>query len=108
MGAFPNPRNPRVVWAGIKAKSELLVLQQAVEKGLREMGFEAEDRPFTPHLTLCRIKSPEDGRAIGKLINETKPEASAVFTVSSFALMKSVLKPTGAIYTPIQEFALKG
>lgn len=108
VGSFPNARNPRVVWAGIKTSPELIVLQQAIEKNLQAIGFEAEERPFTPHLTLCRIKTPDDGRALGRLIAETKPQASMAFEVSSFAFMKSVLKPTGAIYTPIQEFALKG
>lgn len=108
VGAFPNARNPRVVWVGIKANAELMKLQQAVEKCLQDIGFEEEERPFTPHLTLCRIKSPDDGRALGRLIAETKPQASKTFNVSSFAFMKSVLKPSGAVYTPIQEFALKG
>lgn len=108
VGAFPNARNPRVVWAGIKASGGLSSLQQAVEKALQKIGFEAEERPFAPHLTLCRIKAADDGRALGRLLAETKPEAKAAFTVSSFAFMKSTLKPTGAVYTPIQEFALKG
>lgn len=106
VGAFPNARNPRVVWVGVKASQGLCALQRAVEVNLQSIGFEAEERPFTPHLTLCRIKSPDDGRALGRLITETKPEAKAAFTVSSFAFMKSVLKPSGAEYTPIQEFAL--
>jgi len=107
VGAFPNVRNPRVVWVGIKPSQGLCALQRAVETNLQSIGFEAEERPFTPHLTLCRIKSPADGKALGRLITETRPEARAAFTVSSFAFMKSVLKPTGAVYTPIQEFALK-
>lgn len=107
VGAFPNARNPRVVWVGIKENVQLLSLQRAVETHLQSIGFEAEERPFTPHLTLCRIKSPADGRALGRLITETKPEAKAAFTVTSFAFMKSTLKPTGAVYTPIQEFALE-
>lgn len=106
VGAFPNNRAPRVIWAGIKKCIELEKLQQNVEKSLASIGFEAEDRPFTPHLTLCRIKSAEDGRALGKLLSEVRPEAKAAFPVTSFAFIKSVLKPSGAEYTPIREFAL--
>jgi 2'-5' RNA ligase len=108
VGSFPNARNPRVLWAGIKENVELLKLQKNVDERLESIGFEADNRPFTPHLTLCRIKSAEDGRSLGKLLSETKPEAKTAFTVTSFAFMKSVLKPSGAEHTPIQEFALKG
>lgn len=106
VGAFPNGRAPRVIWAGIKENPELARLQQNVEKSLTAIGFEPEDRPFTPHLTLCRIKSAEDGRALGKLLSEARPEAKAAFAVSSFAFIKSVLKPSGAEYTPIREYSL--
>jgi len=106
VGAFPNARAPRVLWAGIKENPELARLQQNIEKSLVSIGFEAEDRPFTPHLTLCRIKSAEDGRSLGKLLSESRVEAKAAFPVSSFAFIKSVLKPSGAEYTPIREFAL--
>lgn len=108
IGCFPNSRSPRVVWAGIKESAPLASLQKRVDELLMGAGFEPEDRPYTPHLTLCRVKSPEDGRALGRLIAEAKPEAKASFTVSSFSFMKSVLKPSGAEYTPITEFALTG
>jgi 2'-5' RNA ligase len=108
VGSFPNPRNPRVVWAGVRENIVLLKLYKSVEERLTAVGFEADDRPFAPHLTLCRIKSAEDGRSLGKLLGEVKPEAKAAFTVSSFVFMKSVLKPSGAEHTSIQEFALMG
>jgi 2'-5' RNA ligase len=108
VGSFPNARNPRVIWAGIRENIALQKLYKNVEERLKSAGFEADDRPFTPHLTLCRIKSAEDGRALGRLLTEAKIESRAAFTANSFAFMKSVLKPSGAEHTPIQEFALKG
>ena len=108
VGAFPNARAPKVVWAGIKESAELTKLQKSVDERLSSIGFEAETRPFTPHLTLCRIKSAEDARAIGRLLSEAKPQAKAAFDVGSFVFMKSVLKPQGAVHTDIKEFALKG
>ena len=108
MGAFPNARAPKVVWAGIKESIELTKLQKSVDERLSSIGLEAETRPFTPHLTLCRIKSAEDGRALGRLIAGLGEQAKASFTVSSFVFMKSVLKPQGAVHTDIKEFALKG
>ncbi|MCC6503092.1 MAG: RNA 2',3'-cyclic phosphodiesterase [Deltaproteobacteria bacterium] len=108
VGAFPNARAPKVVWAGIKECAELTKLQKSVDERLSIIGFEAETRPFTPHLTLCRIKSAEDGRALGRLIAGLGEQAKASFTVNSFVFMKSVLKPQGAVHTDIKEFALKG
>lgn len=110
VGVFPNPRAPRVVWAGVKDNSELLTLQKKIDERLAAAGFEPDDRPFTPHLTLCRIKSAGDARAIGNLVTGPgqKEQARAAFTVNSFAFMKSVLKPQGAVHTVIKEFALRG
>ena len=108
-GSFPNARAPKVVWAGIKESVELSKLQKKIDERLTSIGFEAEKRPFTPHLTLCRIKSAEEGRALGKLVTEagSGEQAKAAFTVDSFVFMKSVLKPSGAEHTAIKEFALK-
>lgn len=110
VGVFPNPRAPRVVWAGVKESSELLTLQKRIDEQLAPAGFAPDDRPFTPHLTLCRIKSAGDAKAIGRLVTEPglKEQAKAAFTVNSFAFMKSVLKPQGAVHTVIKEFALRG
>lgn len=108
VGCFPNSRSPRVVWVGIRESAPLLVLQRSIEERLAKLGFEPEDRAFTPHLTLCRVKSPVDGRSLGRLLTESAPEVKASFTAASFAFMKSVLKPSGAEYTPIREFALTG
>jgi len=109
-GVFPNSRAPRVVWAGIRENGALLTLQKRIDEQLAAAGFEPDDRPFAPHLTLCRIKSAGDARAIGNLVTESgrKEQAKAAFTVNSFAFMKSVLKPQGAVHTVIKEFALRG
>ena len=71
VGAFPNARAPKVVWAGIKESIELTKLQKSVDERLSSIGLEAETRPFTPHLTLCRIKSAEDGRATWKTFSRS-------------------------------------
>lgn len=108
VGGFPNPKYPRVVWAGIKESTELKKLQLQVEAAMVELGFEPDGRAFSPHLTLCRIKSAADSREMGRLLSEVKPELKAVFEVSSVVLFKSVLKPAGAEYTALKEIILKG
>lgn len=108
VGAFPDPARPRVVWAGVKASPELARLQGRVEEEMSALGFEREPRPFTPHLTLCRIKSPADSRALGRLIAQIEPRLSAAFRAASVVLFKSVLRPTGAEHMPLREIALRG
>lgn len=107
VGGFPDPVCPRVIWAGINEDKGLLDLQRRVEGRMGFLGFETEGRPFTPHLTLCRIKSREDGRALGGLLAGLKPRVRAEFSVFSVVLFKSVLRPTGAEYTAVKEAALK-
>ena len=57
-GAFPNLRSPRIIWIGlVDEEGRLAALQKEVESSLEKIGFEPEDRPFRPHLTLARVKS---------------------------------------------------
>ncbi|OGP17339.1 MAG: 2'-5' RNA ligase [Deltaproteobacteria bacterium GWC2_55_46] len=107
VGGFPNQKSPRVIWAGIKENESFAKLQRQVEEHLNAIGFEREERPFTPHLTLCRIKSIGDGKALGRLLADIKPQIKADFRVSSVILFKSELKKTGAEYTAMKEAALK-
>ncbi|HEY4707008.1 MAG TPA: RNA 2',3'-cyclic phosphodiesterase [Thermodesulfobacteriota bacterium] len=108
VGGFPTRKYPRVIWAGIRENAELKKLQLQVEEAISSLGFEPEDRAFSPHLTLCRIKSTADGRKMGGLLAEVQPELKAGFDVSSVVLFKSVLKPAGAEYTALKEIILKG
>lgn len=64
LGWFPNPHSPRVLWAGIEAPSALGDLARATEQRLEQIGIAAEQREFSPHLTLARIKGP---KALGGL-----------------------------------------
>jgi 2'-5' RNA ligase len=58
-GVFPCVRNPRVIWLGISGDTErLAMLQSSIEAAMKRIGFEPEDRKFSPHLTLARIKVP--------------------------------------------------
>jgi 2'-5' RNA ligase len=69
MGCFPNPRNPRVVWVGMDRGREILTsLQQAVEKKMAELSFPPEDRPFSPHLTLGRVRSSKGKGELARAI----------------------------------------
>jgi 2'-5' RNA ligase len=65
LGAFPNPRRAAVLWVGVdEGSDELTALAAAVEAVVTGVGFDAEERPFHPHLTLSRIRPPENVTAL--------------------------------------------
>jgi len=110
LGVFPNPSRPRVAWVGLSGGVEkLLRLQEGMEKVLSPFGFPREDRAFTPHLTLARLKegvAPDEARAFGQAFLRASPEAVS-FNVEGISLMKSQLTPSGAIYTRLAFIPLR-
>jgi 2'-5' RNA ligase len=107
-GAFPNQKNARVVWLGITGdRDKLSALQAAVDETMTGRGMEREDRAFTPHLTLGRIKFIRSRDAWLAALNEIKDIRLTGFEVDHISLMKSELKPSGAVYTEIGRVELK-
>ena len=105
-GFFPNARRPNVLWVGVNAL-ELTPLQQEVEEKMEELGFEKENRAYSPHLTLARFK---DNRGLLPLAKETEKFAEkdfGSFTANSFTLYESILRPQGAEYHNLHDFLLK-
>ena len=112
VGAFPDMRRPRVIWVGIKGELDKLIgWQQRLDKGLVPLGFPKEERPFTPHLTLARVRencSPADRLRFGEMVAGTHVEIDYKFTVTGLNLMRSQLRPTGAVYSCLAEIKLVG
>jgi 2'-5' RNA ligase len=101
LGCFPDPRNPRVLWVGVKeGNTQLCDIAAELEKGLAHVGFKEEKR-FHPHLTIGRIKKHCKVDEI--LANNISTDA---FGVDSVVLFKSSLKPTGPVYEELDRFAL--
>lgn len=111
VGAFPNMRQPRVLWIGIKGELDKLVgWQKRIDNGLMPLDFAKETRPFTPHLTLARLRegcSPGDRRNLGEMVAKTPVKVNYAMTVNSLSLMKSQLLPGGAVYSRLAEVKLK-
>jgi 2'-5' RNA ligase len=110
LGAFPDPRVPRVLWVGLADGAGLLQrLARDVEAALAGIGFAPEPKPFHPHLTLARIKerSREVGRAmaLGELSVQERIQGRLI--VDTIALMKSELRPSGSVYTRLERIPLK-
>ncbi len=108
IGTFPNPKNARVVWVGLSGDIEKLSrLQAAVEETISEIGFKRDERAFTPHLTLGRIKYVRSRDKWLKALDEVKDISLSGFDVAAVSLMKSELKPSGAVYTEMGKVELK-
>lgn len=101
-GAFPNPRRPRVLWVGIEKEKSLWDLQRRVEEGLQALGFPKEDRAFSPHLTLGRIRNPKPSQGLTTQLQKLGFELDT-FPADRMVLMRSDLKPQGAVYTLVRE-----
>ncbi len=106
LGVFPNFRRPRVLWVGLpNPPAALLEIAEKIESGLAEMGFAKEARPFSPHLTIGRVKAPLSDRFIKRLKNHAF--AGGLFDVKEILIIKSDLHPQGAIYTPLRRIGFR-
>jgi len=112
VGCFPNPSRPRVVWAGLQEDSgKLAALQAAIEEAMANFGYRPEGRGFTPHLTIGRVQrraSRADVVLVGEVVATADIGPIGEVPVEHFALIRSVLKPSGAEYTTLARFALRG
>jgi 2'-5' RNA ligase len=110
LGVFPNTRRVRVAWVGVSGEVDRLrQLQQRVESSLAGIGFPAESRGFTPHLTLARVReqvSPDERQSFGHLIESTDFRASHDIAVDTVFLMRSQLTKQGAIYSRLSSVNL--
>ena len=109
-GTFPNSRRPRVIWIGIQTPDKLEALQHGIEAAAATLGYPAEKRPFSPHLTVGRVKQNISSTGMQKVrtaLEETQIGSLGTVQVSAVHLIKSDLKPTGAVYTRLFSAPLK-
>ena len=107
VGQFPPKGKPRVLWAGITAPRPLHQLAGKVEAALRQAGIPPEDRPFSPHITLARLKTPPPPEAVSQYFRRYAAFQTGSLTVERFRLMSSVLARTGATYKVEGEYQLE-
>jgi 2'-5' RNA ligase len=110
MGCFPNVKRPRVLWVGVTDETgKLVTLQRDVDRHLEGLGFAREKRAFHPHLTLGRtrrgLRSSELTR-IGEAVASSEIGELGVVRVDEIHLMRSDLRPDGAVYTSLQRVNL--
>jgi 2'-5' RNA ligase len=116
LGGFPRPQSPRVLWVGpsenwergVEAK-RVVEVHAAIEQACEGLGFLRETKPFSPHLTLARIKVGERhvGAALAKSGVLNRPLSLGALAMESIVLMKSELKQTGSVYTKLWEVRMR-
>ena len=99
----------KVLWVGAgENSSELVDLQGDIERDLAKAGWREENRRFTGHLTLCRIRNPRAGRALAELSSEYERLELGSLEVGSVCVYQSELTPSGPIYTVLSGSRLGG
>lgn len=108
IGCFPSGKRPRVIWVGMAESKTLINLYEDISSEMVKFGYKKEDRGFTPHVTIGRVKS---NRNMGELLNrleEFKVADFSDFEVQNIKLMKSELKPSGAKHYCLAEIPIGG
>jgi 2'-5' RNA ligase len=103
-GAFPNTRQPRIIWIGVEAPPELTAIQNVIEITTNRLGYTREERAFSAHLTLGRVSrnaTSQDVKAISKALETLRVGFLGATCVEKVHLYRSDLQPTGAVYTQI-------
>lgn len=98
VGQFPAKGPARVIWVGVDLPPELTALYNAVEAALSGLGLPPEGRPFVPHITLARVKTPPLAEVIRQYMSKHASFHTPPIPVSEFALYSSFLRPDGPFY----------
>jgi 2'-5' RNA ligase len=108
LGAFPTPTRPRVIWAGVSEGADTMVeLAGRVDTALAVLGFPPEARPFSPHVTLGRVRVPRRDPALAEALAGGEGREFGRVRVGRVALMQSRLSPKGSEYTELAGVPLR-
>ncbi|MCJ7620291.1 MAG: RNA 2',3'-cyclic phosphodiesterase [Anaerolineae bacterium] len=111
LGCFPSSSRPSVIWVGVEGDTGTLMrLQTAVEDSLSVLGHPAEERMYTPHLTLGRVArdvAASERRRLGDMIAEHIVGSLGEMQVCDVCLIRSELSPSGARYTRLAAVTLE-
>jgi len=106
-GCFPNSRRPRVVWVGVGAGMQsLCAIHDDLETAFLNLGFRREDRKYSPHITLGRVKSDRPTESLASALAQQAGWKGGEFQVSELLVMGSKLKPGGPEYTVLSRAKL--
>jgi RNA 2',3'-cyclic 3'-phosphodiesterase len=104
LGIFERRDRPEAVWAGVAPHESLKALHKKVDQALARVGIQPDRRAFHPHITLARLN--RSAGPVRDFLAQAAGLATPLFTVDEFALYESRLAPEGAVYTPVELYAL--
>lgn len=108
IGVFPNLNSPRVIWVGIKEGIlQASKLAEEIETQMANLGFPKENRPFSAHLTLGRVRSPKGLQQLKDAIENFQLLTPSSQLITHITLFQSTLTPKGSIYTALHKANLK-
>jgi len=100
-GAFPKSGSPRVLWVGVASgREELVAAEREISTRLARLGIPEEERPYSPHLTLARVREPAGLRS-ARLLDGLTDQSLGTVHVDAITLFHSKLSPKGPTYTPL-------
>ena len=107
VGAFPRLSRPSVIWVGMtQGADELKALAERAETALGRIGFGREERPFSAHITVGRVRSPKNLDGLRKKIEQLREAEVGSFSIERVTVMRSDLYPTGPVYSEIANYKL--
>lgn len=107
LGVFPDPGFIRVVWAGVSEGSEKVTsLRREVDQELDKINHPPDDKEFTPHFTIARVKSGKAKSEINSIVEDKSDEEWGIVKVDRIELKESELTPKGPIYTTLEKAEL--
>jgi 2'-5' RNA ligase len=110
LGCFPNARRPRVIWAGVtQGREELCAIHDRLEPPLLELGcYRREERKFTPHVTLGRVRADRQGDGLARELERHCQWQGGQTPVHEVLVMRSELRAQGPSYTVLSRPKLRG
>ena len=103
-GAFPTSKYARIVWAGIQEGAEKMrSISEQLEPPLQKMGFKPNSRGFSPHITISRVRADHNKAELIRCIKDLANYEFGILKVCCVKLKKSVLTPSGPIYSTLKE-----
>ncbi len=103
-GAFPSLNHMNVIWVGVsEGWSQVEQIYEQVEKLLSGLGFRRENRPFSPHITIARVRSGRKRDEIANFLQHLSDESFGSVTVDKVRLKQSILSSSGPKYSTLLE-----
>lgn len=107
--SFGSPKKPRVLWVGVTGDVDrLIAIQKDLADALKPLGYEGEDRPFSPHLTLARAGEQRGDAPLADCAAVLAKETFGETAIGALVIYRSDLSPKGATYTALHELGLGG